>query len=118
MSVFVLLKVPAALTWYKHMVCIALFSLKGGKENATVLTAKMWPVLPGGEPENFGDEAGGQAVDAGLGRRPAQSAVGAAQLGLLLLFAQLPAVQRLQQLHAGRFPGSFVFAFKKLRFSR
>lgn len=64
----------------------------------------MWPELPGGEPENFGDEAGGQAVDAGLGRRPAQSAVGAAQLRLLLLLAQLPAVERLQQLHGLRFP--------------
>lgn len=59
----------------------------------------MWPALPGGEPENFGDEAGGQAVDVGLRRRPAQGAIGAAQLGFLLLPAQLPAVEHLQQLH-------------------
>lgn len=63
----------------------------------------MWPVLPGGEPENFGDEAGGQAVDAGLGRRPAQGAFRAAQLRFLLLLAQLPAVERLQQLHGPGF---------------
>lgn len=70
----------------------------------------MRPELPGGEPENFGDEAGGQAVDAGLGRRPAQGAVGAAQLRLLLLLAQLPAVEGLQQLHGLRFPlGALAF---------
>lgn len=57
------------------------------------------PVLPGGEPQDFGDEAGRQAVDAGLRWRPTQGPVRAAQLRFLLLLPELPAVERFQQLH-------------------
>lgn len=103
-------------TWYKPTICIAVFFFSIKKQQkGSRLTAVTRPGLPGGEPEDFGDEAGGQAVDAGLGRRPAQGAVGAAQLRLLLLLAQLPAVEGLQQLHGLRFPLG-ALAFLQLRF--
>lgn len=59
----------------------------------------MWPVLPGGESQDFGDETGRQAVDASLGRRPAQRPFRPAQLCFLLFLAELPAIKHLQQFH-------------------
>lgn len=67
----------------------------------------MLPILPGGEPEDSGDEAGRQAVDIGLRRRPAQGPIWPAQLSFLLLLAELPPVEDLQQLH-GSDPKSSV----------
>lgn len=41
---------------------------------------KPWRSIPGGEPENFGDEASGQAVDAGLRWCATQSSIRPAQV--------------------------------------
>lgn len=80
-------------------------------------------MLPGREPEHLGDEARGQAVDAGLRRGPAQSAFRSTQLRLLLLLPELPAVEGLQEVHgigSGRVSSrltafSLVFVFFGLR---
>lgn len=72
----------------------------------------MWPVLPGGEPEDFGDEAGRQATDTGLWWRSTQCPVRPPQLGFLLLLPQLPAVERLQQLHVFNSKSVLFYCFR------
>ncbi len=62
-------------------------------------TLNMWPMLPGGEPEDSGDETRRQVIDTGLGRRPTQCPLWAAKLWFLLLLPEFSAVECLQQLH-------------------
>lgn len=56
-------------------------------------------LLPGGEPEDSGDETGCQAADAGLWWCPTQSSFWTAQLWFLLLLPEPPTVECLQELH-------------------